>query len=78
LNISLKITGIKNNVLKQNKTRLQLYNTLALPALLYGSENWTIKARDAKRIPAAEMKYVRRKADTLGQIIKQIQTLQRN
>jgi hypothetical protein len=30
--------------------------------LLYGSENWTIKARDARRITAAEMKYMRRTA----------------
>jgi len=28
--------------------------------LLYGSETWTIKARDARRITAAEMKYMRR------------------
>ena len=24
------------------KTRIKLYNTLALPVLLYGSETWTI------------------------------------
>jgi hypothetical protein len=30
--------------------------------LLYGSETWTIKARDARRITAAEMKYSRRTA----------------
>jgi hypothetical protein len=30
--------------------------------LLYGSEIWTVKARDAKRISAAEMKYMRRRA----------------
>jgi hypothetical protein len=36
--------------------RIKLYNTLDLPVLLYGSETWTIKARDAKRITAAEMK----------------------
>jgi len=30
--------------------------------LLYGSETWTIKARDARRITAAEMKYTRRTA----------------
>jgi len=30
--------------------------------LLYSSETWTIKARDARRIAAAEMKYMRRKA----------------
>jgi hypothetical protein len=28
--------------------------------LLYGSENWTVKARDATRITATEMKYTRR------------------
>jgi len=37
-------------------------NTLALPVLLYSSETWTIKARDARRITAAEMKYMRRTA----------------
>jgi len=44
------------------KTRIKLYNTLALPVLLYGSETWTVKARDARRITAAEMKYKRRTA----------------
>jgi hypothetical protein len=33
--------------------------------LLYGSETWTIKARDTRRITAAEMKYMRR---TVGYI----------
>ena len=44
------------------KTRIKLYNTLALPVLLYGSEPWTVKASDAGRITAAEMKYMRRTA----------------
>jgi hypothetical protein len=44
------------------KTRIKLYNTLALPALLYGSETWTIKAKDPRRITATEMKYLRRRA----------------
>ena len=44
------------------KTRLKLCNTLALPVLLYGRESWTIKARDARRITAAGMKYMRRTA----------------
>jgi len=30
--------------------------------LSYGSETWTIKARDARRITAAEMKYMTRTA----------------
>jgi len=64
----LKLTNITNNVftpqktLKKTriklclkKTRIILYITPALPPLLYGSENWTIKARD-RRITAAEVK----------------------
>jgi hypothetical protein len=56
----LKITGIINNVFIPKKTRIKLYSTLALLTLLYGSDIWTIKARDAKRITASEMKYMRR------------------
>jgi len=45
----LKITGILNNVFRPQKTlkktRIKLYNTLAFPVLLCGSESWTIKAR---------------------------------
>jgi hypothetical protein len=43
----LKITCIINNVFRPQKTlkktRIKLYNTVALPVLLYGSETWTIK-----------------------------------
>jgi len=66
LNNFLKITVIFNNVFRPQKTlkktRIKLYNTLALPVLLYGSKTWTIKASDARRITAAEMKYMRRTA----------------
>ena len=31
------------------KTRIKVYNTQALPVLLYGSETQTIKASDARR-----------------------------
>ena len=44
------------------ETRIKQYNTLALPVLLYGSETWTIKASDARRITAAEKKCTRRTA----------------
>jgi len=43
-----------------------LYNTLALPASLYISGNWTIKPRDTRRTGA------------LGKNVKQTQRLQRN
>jgi hypothetical protein len=39
-----------NKTLK--KTRIKVYNKPALPNLLYGSENWTIKSKDATRITA--------------------------
>jgi len=66
VNIFLKIASILINVFRRQKThkktRIKLYNTPALPVLLYGSETWTIKASDARRITAAEMKYMRRTA----------------
>jgi hypothetical protein len=49
MNNDLKITGILNNVFRHQKalkeTRIKLYNALALPVLLYGSETWTINTR---------------------------------
>jgi hypothetical protein len=64
LNNYLKKSGIINNIFRPQKTlkktRIKLYNTLALPALLCGSENWTISAKDARRITAAEMKCIRK------------------
>jgi hypothetical protein len=62
----LKITGILDNVFRPQKslkkTRIKLYNTVALPVLLSGSEIWTVKARSARRITAAEVKYMRKTA----------------
>ena len=43
------------------KTRIKLYNTMDLAVLLCGSETWTVKTSDARRITAAEMKYMRRR-----------------
>ena len=65
------------------KTTIKLYNTLALPVLLYGSETLTVKASDARRITAAEMKYMRRTAGytwtdykTNAQITKELKITQ--
>jgi hypothetical protein len=58
----LKITGLINTIFKpskfQKQTRIQIYNTLALPTLLYGSENWTMKANDETRITAAGTRFM--------------------
>jgi len=53
-------------------------STLALSTLLYGSENWTIKARDARRITAAEMKYMGRTAGYAWTYYKTNTQLQRD
>jgi hypothetical protein len=66
MNKYLKITGNINNMIRPQKTlkkrRIKLSNKLCLPALLYGSTNWTVKARDARGITAAQMKYMRKTA----------------
>ena len=66
LNNFRKITGILNIVFRPQKTlkktTIKLHNTLALLVLLYGSETWTVKASDGRRITAAGMKYMRRTA----------------
>jgi hypothetical protein len=53
----LKITGNTNNIYRPQKTlmktRINLYNTLALQTVLYNSENWSIKVRDTRRIITA-------------------------
>ena len=58
LNNYLKITGIINNMFRPhrrlNKTRMNLCSTLALPALLCGSDNMTIEARGLNSKIAAE------------------------
>ena len=79
----LKIKGILNNEFRAqnplNKTTTKLHNTLALPVLLYGSGTGTVKGRDARRITATEIKYMRRTAGytwtdykTNGQIAKDL------
>ena len=62
----LQIIGIINKTFKpsqvQKHTRLKIYNTLAIPTLLYGCETWAIRRKDESRITAAEMKFLRRTA----------------
>jgi hypothetical protein len=62
----LKILGLLNNVLKPNQvlktTKLKVYNTLAVPALIYGSEIWTLRKQDKTRLTTSEMKLLRKTA----------------
>jgi hypothetical protein len=60
------------------KTRIKLYNTLVLPALLHGSENWNTKARGARIITAAEMIHMRKIPGHSWADLKQTQRLQKD
>jgi hypothetical protein len=57
-----EIFGILNNVLNQNSVQkqssLKVYYIFATPSLLQGSEIWTSKQRDERRLKTAEMKFV--------------------
>ena len=44
------------------KGTLKRRNALVLRAPLYGTGNWAITARDARRITAARIKYIRKTA----------------
>jgi hypothetical protein len=48
-----------SRVQKHTTTTIKIHNTLASPTLLYGSENWTMKAKDKTRIIAANKKFMR-------------------
>ena len=41
-------------------TKMKLFNALILSRLLYGSENWTITARDLQRLEAFQTQCLRR------------------
>jgi hypothetical protein len=62
----VKTIGVINQVFKpslvQQHTSLNIYRTLARPVLIYGSEAWTMRKADEKRLQAAEMKFMRKTA----------------
>ena len=48
--------------LVQKSSRINVFNALALPVLLYGSENRTLRENDKKRFTSFEIKFIRRAA----------------
>jgi len=63
--------GIINRTLKpsqvQKHTRLKIYNTLALLALVYGCDTWAIREQDKYRIKSVEMRFMRKMANYVWQ-----------
>jgi hypothetical protein len=59
----VKVLGIINHVFKPSlvsrHARIRIYKTLARPVLSYGSEAWTVRRTDEKRLISAEMRFLR-------------------
>ena len=58
----MRICGTIHRNLKnktRQETRIKFYNTIAVPTLLYGSENWIHTRKMDSRIQAAEMRFLR-------------------
>jgi hypothetical protein len=60
----VKVLGIINQIFKPSlvsrRTRICIYKTLARPVLSYGSEAWTIRRIDEKRLISSEMSFLSR------------------
>jgi hypothetical protein len=62
----VKVLGIINQIFKPSLVsrhkRIRIYKTLARPVLSYGSEAWTIRRTDERRLISAEMCFLGRTA----------------
>ena len=43
----------------QLSTQIKFYKMMAVPFLMYGSENWSLNLLDKRKIEAAEMRFLR-------------------
>ena len=43
----------------QLSTPIEFYKVMAVPVLMYGSENWSLNRTDKRKIEAAEMRFLR-------------------
>jgi hypothetical protein len=63
----VKVLGIINHIFKlslvSRHTRIRIYKTLAKPVLTFGSEAWTIRRTDERRLISAEICFMRRPAN---------------
>ena len=62
VNRYLRMCGTISRTLKgktQLSTQIKLYMVIAVPVLMYGSENWSLIRSDKRKIEAAEMRFLR-------------------
>ena len=43
----------------QLSTQIKFYKVMAVPVLMYGSENWSLNRSDKRKTEAAEMRFIR-------------------
>ena len=43
----------------QLSTQIKFYKMMAVPILMYGSENWSVNRSDKRKIEAAEIRFLR-------------------
>jgi len=55
---------------KVGNAKVEIYNTLALPTLLYGCETWLVGEQDKTRITPIEMKFMSRTTKYIWQEYK--------
>ena len=56
-----KNVGTISRTLKGNtqlSTQIRFYKVMAVPVLMYGSENWSLNRSDKRKIEAAEMRFL--------------------
>ena len=51
--------GTISRTLKELSTQIKFYKVMAVPVLMYGSENWSLNRSDKRKIEAAEMIFLR-------------------
>ena len=43
----------------QLSTQIKFYKVMAVPVLMYGSEKWSLRRSDKRKIEASEMRFLR-------------------
>ena len=54
---------ISKNGEKQLSTQIRFYKMMAVPVLMYGSENWSLNRSDKRKIETAEIRFLKPMAE---------------
>ena len=57
--ISRTLQEKKKRKKAQLSTQIKFYKVMAVPVLMYGSENWSLNRTDKRKIEAAEMRFLK-------------------